>query len=92
LTEGKAIHIVTVMPPKASSEEGEWAMSGSGYLTPRDLALLKEVFDETCAKNEITPYSPAASRLARALVVAFESGVQDKAGLLALANWGDRAA
>jgi hypothetical protein len=92
LTVGKAIHIVTVMPPKASSKEGEWAMSGSGYLTSRDLALLKEVLDETCAKNEITPNSPAASTLARALVVAFESGVQDKAGLLALADWGHRAA
>jgi hypothetical protein len=67
-------------------------MSGSGYLTSRDLALLKEVFDETCAKNEMVPNSPAASRFAKALVAAFESGVQDKTGLLAVANRGNRAA
>jgi hypothetical protein len=67
-------------------------MSGSGYLTSRDLALLKEVFDETCAKNEMAPNSPAASTLAKALVAAFESGIQDRTGLLAVANRGRRAA
>jgi hypothetical protein len=67
-------------------------MSDSGYLTSRDLALLKEVFDETCAKNEMTPNSPSASTLAKALVAAFESGVQDKTGLLAVANRGHRTA
>jgi hypothetical protein len=67
-------------------------MSGSGYLTSRDLALLKEVFDEACAKNEMAPKSPAASTLAKELVAAFESGIQDKTGLLAVANRGSWAA
>jgi hypothetical protein len=57
-----------------------------GYLTSRDLALLKEVFEETCAKKEIAPESPVASHLAKALMAAFENGIQDKAGLLALVN------
>jgi hypothetical protein len=66
----------------------ELAMSDSGYLTSHDLALLKEVFDETCAKNEVSPESPAASNLAKALIVAFENGIRDKAGLLAIvAKW-----
>jgi hypothetical protein len=79
------------MPPQSLFRK-ELAMSDSGYLTPLDLALLKEVFDETCAKNEMAPNSPAASTLARALVVAFESGIQDKTDLLAAANRGHRAA
>jgi hypothetical protein len=57
-------------------------MSDSGYLTSRDLALLKEVFDETCAKSETAQDSPAASNLAQVLIAAFENGIQDKTGLL----------
>ena len=63
-------------------------MSGSGYLNSRDLVLLKQVFDETCANNGIESNSPAASNLARELVAAFESGIRDKTGLLAVANSG----
>jgi hypothetical protein len=59
-------------------------MSDGGYFTSLDLALLKEAFEETCAKNETAPNSPAASLLAKALMAAFENGVQDKAGLLAV--------
>jgi hypothetical protein len=61
-------------------------MADRGYLTSPDLALLNEVFDETCAKNEAAPGSPAASHLAKALMVAFENGIQDKAGLLAIVD------
>jgi hypothetical protein len=60
----------------------EWAMSFSGYLTSLELALLNEVFEETCANTETAPDSPAASNLAKALMAAFENGIKDKAGLL----------
>jgi hypothetical protein len=66
----------------------EWAMLGSGYLNSRDLVLLTQVFDETCASNGIERNSPAASRLARELVDAFESGIKDKAGQPGAANRG----
>jgi hypothetical protein len=59
-------------------------MADSGYLTSPDLALLNEVFEETCAKNDTALDSPAAMDLAMALVAAFESGIRDKAGLLAI--------
>ncbi|WP_353645158.1 hypothetical protein [Mesorhizobium sp. WSM2239] len=67
-------------------------MSDGGYLTSIDLALLKEVFEETCARNETAPNSPAASHLAKALMAAFENGVQDKAGLLAIVAGKDQRA
>jgi hypothetical protein len=50
------------------------------------LALLNEVFEETCANNETALDSPAASNLAKALMAAFENGIQDKAGLLAIVS------
>lgn len=61
-------------------------MADNIYLTPLDLALLNEVFEEACAKNETASDSPAANDLATALMAAFESGIQDKAGLLAIVN------
>jgi hypothetical protein len=65
-------------------------MADCGYLTSLDIALLKEVFDETCAKNDTAPDSPAGSHLAKALMAAFENGIQDKAGLLAILGDKDR--
>jgi hypothetical protein len=72
--------------PSSATFEGNAVMSESGYFTSLDLAILKEVFDETCAKNETAPDSPAASQLAKALMAAFENGIKDNAGLLALVN------
>jgi hypothetical protein len=57
-------------------------MADCDYLTPLDLALLEQVFDEACARNKVEPDSPAASNLAKALMAAFEKGIQDKADLL----------
>ncbi|WP_353642636.1 hypothetical protein [Mesorhizobium sp. WSM2239] len=65
-------------------------MSKCTYLTSLDIAVLKEVFNEVCAHNEIAADSPAASYLAKALIAAFENGVQDKAGLLAIVENNDR--
>jgi hypothetical protein len=65
-------------------------MADNVYLIPRDLTLLNEVFEETCAKNETALDSPAASNLAKALMAAFENGIQDKAGLLAILGNKDR--
>ncbi|WP_394885772.1 hypothetical protein ACG873_01535 (plasmid) [Mesorhizobium sp. AaZ16] len=67
-------------------------MAGCAYLNSHDIALLKQVFDEMCASNKTVPDSPAAAHLAKALVVAFEDGIQDKAGLLAAAITDQRAA
>ncbi|EHK53458.1 hypothetical protein [Allomesorhizobium alhagi] len=61
-----------------------------GYLTSLDIGVLKKVFDETCAKNDTAPDSPAASHFAKALMAAFENGIQDKAGLLAILGNKDR--
>lgn len=65
-------------------------MADCGYLTSLDLALLNEVFEEMCAKNDTALDSPAAGHLAKALMAAFESGIQDKAGLLAIVANKDR--
>jgi hypothetical protein len=65
-------------------------MADRGYLTSPDLALLNEVFEETCAKNETAPDSPAASNLAKALMAAFENGIKDKAGLLEVVESKDK--
>ncbi len=59
-------------------------MADSGHPTSLCFALLDEVFKETCAKNDTALDSSAAMDLAMALVAAFESGIQDKAGLLPL--------
>jgi hypothetical protein len=47
----------------------------------RIAALLNEVFEETCVNNETALDSPAASNLAKALMAAFQSGIQDKDAL-----------
>jgi hypothetical protein len=60
-------------------------MADDVHVTSRDLALLNEVFEETCADNETALDSPAANNLANVLMAAFESGIKDKAGLLAIA-------
>jgi hypothetical protein len=65
-------------------------MADNVYLTSCDLALLNEVFEETCASNETALDSPAADNLAKALMAAFQSGIQDKAGLQAIVSGKDQ--
>ena len=59
-------------------------ISSRGFFSSEDLTLCKEVFEDVCASNGTDPESPAASQLAKALMVAFESGTRDKEGLLAM--------
>jgi hypothetical protein len=56
------------------------------YFTSDDLTLLKQVFEETCARNGLAPDSPAASDLAKALLAAFESGIQGRGDLLKIVD------
>jgi hypothetical protein len=61
-------------------------MADRWYVTSIDLPLLYEVFQETCAENEAASNSPFAKQVAQALVAAFETGIQDKAGLLGVST------
>lgn len=67
-------------------------MADRWYITPLNLSLLYEVFEEACARNQIAPASQAADHLAKVLVTAFENGVQDKGGLMVIAAKQDQTA
>jgi hypothetical protein len=59
-------------------------MADNVFLTPLDLALLTEVFEETCVNNKMPKDSSTANSLAKALMAAYENGIQDKTGLRAV--------
>jgi hypothetical protein len=63
-------------------------MADTVFITPLDLALLTEVFEETCINNKMPKDSSTANSLAKALMAAYENGIQDKAGLRAVVSNG----
>lgn len=55
-------------------------------VNPEQLTLLQQVFDQTCADNQIDKASPDAEALALILVNSLQKGSDDKDKLAALAQ------
>ena len=54
-------------------------------LEPKDLILLKDVFDESCAVRGLNREEEAAEWIAASLIRFFQQGIHDRAQLLNLA-------
>jgi hypothetical protein len=55
-------------------------------LEPREIADLKEIFDEACQRSMTTSDTEAAQTLAKRLIAATRSGVKDREMLLRLST------
>lgn len=64
----------------------EHAITDRGFFTSDDLTVLKDVFHEVCDSNGTAEDSPTASRLAKALMAAFDHGIKERDDLILIGS------
>ena len=58
--------------------------SGKGFFSAEELSMLEELFDELCTSSRTDSNSPAATRLAKALIAAFDHGIRERDNLISV--------